>query len=272
MRKHLVGGVVLILLLLPIWMGSCTQTPVEKWNLVWSEEFEQTEHFDTLVWSKVPRSHPDWKNYMSDYDSLYAMQEGNLVLRGIVNTTQENDTATYLTGGIWSKDKKMFNNGRIEVRAKLDEGIGVWPAIWMLPEINEWPNGGEIDIMEHLNHDSIIYQTVHSNYTVRQEIKDNPKSGTTHLFKSKEYNVYAVEMYTDSISFFVNDVHTFTYPRIETEKEGQFPFSEQPFYVILSMQLGGAWVGHVNPKDLPVEMHIDWVRFYELNKDWKSRN
>ena len=69
-------------------------------------------------------------------------------------------------------------------------------------------------------------------------------------------------MYPDSLVFFINDTHTFTYPRIETDKEGQFPFAHKEFYLLLDMQLGGSWVGGVNPADLPVQMEIDWVRFY----------
>ncbi|MDE6545211.1 MAG: glycoside hydrolase family 16 protein, partial [Paramuribaculum sp.] len=78
-----------------------------------------------------------------------------------------------------------------------------------------------------------------------------------------DYNVYAVEMYPDSLSFYINDVHTFTYPRITTDKPWQFPFADAPFYLLIDMQLGGNWVGEVNPVDLPVEMAVDWVRFYQ---------
>lgn len=76
------------------------------------------------------------------------------------------------------------------------------------------------------------------------------------------YNVFAVEMYPDSLSFYINNVHTFTYSRIQTTEKGQFPFN-QPFYLLIDMQLGGSWVGTVDPKELPVEMKVDWVRFYQ---------
>ncbi|MDR3309387.1 MAG: beta-glucanase, partial [Tannerella sp.] len=69
-------------------------------------------------------------------------------------------------------------------------------------------------------------------------------------------------MYPDSLRFDINGLHTFTYPRIETDKADQFPF-DRDFYLLLDMQLGGSWVGSVDPADLPVEMWIDWVRFYK---------
>ena len=52
-----------------------------------------------------------------------------------------------------------------------------------------------------------------------------------------------------------------TYPRIETDEPGQFPFY-CPYYLLIDMQLGGSWVGQVDPKDLPVEMWVDWVKYY----------
>lgn len=58
------------------------------WKLVWQEEFDNKAGFDTTSWSKIPRGTADWNNYMSDFDSCYAVRDGNMVLRGIVNYTQ----------------------------------------------------------------------------------------------------------------------------------------------------------------------------------------
>ena len=150
----------------------------------------------------------------------------------------------------------------MEIRAKLQAAKGAWPAIWMLPEKAEWPKGGEIDIMERLNHDHIAYQTTHSYYTHILGIKDNPPHGGINKINLEEYNIYSVDIYPDSLVFAVNHRHTYTYPRIDTDKEGQFPFY-QPYYLLIDMQLGGSWVGAVDPKELPVEMWVDWVKYYE---------
>lgn len=254
----------LIILCVCFSFSSCktSRMPDHGWKLVWEDNFNGKEGFDTDVWSKIPRGKSDWNNYMSDFDSCYAMRKGNLVLRGIVNHSQPNDTARYLTGGVYTKGKKSFENGRIEIRARLQAAKGAWPAIWMLPENAQWPDGGEIDIMERLNYDPIAYQTIHTPYTLKLGIKDNPLSHSTGKINPDGYNVYAVELHPDSLAFYINDVHTFTYPRIKTDKEGQFPFN-RPFYLLIDMQLGGSWVGAVDPKDTPVEMKIDWVRFYQ---------
>ena len=245
--------------------SSCQRHSSDQWKLVWEDNFDQKTGFDPQVWSKIPRGKSDWNNYMTDFDSCFDMRDGNMVLRGIINYSQPNDTAPYLTGGIYTKGKKAFSNGRLEIRAKLNGARGEWPAIWMLPIDAPWPMGGEIDIMERLNHDTIAYQTIHTNYTYNLGIKDNPLSHSVGAINPDDYNVYSVEMYPDSIAFYINDTHTFTYPRIETDKEGQFPF-DQPLYLLIDMQLGGSWVGAVDPKELPVEMYVDWVRFYQKEK------
>lgn len=262
MKKNVI--ILLAGLLLPVFF-SCRKS-VQEWQLVWEDNFDQPDGFDQASWSKIPRGKSDWNKVMSDFDSCYAMRDGNLVLRGLVNHSLPEDTAAYITGGIYTKGKVGFSDGRVSVRAKLNGATGTWPAFWMLPEGEGWPEGGEIDIMERLNDDSIAYQTVHSAYTHVLGIKDNPQHGSTGVIDKDDYNIYSVEMYDDSLVFYINDNRTFAYPRIQTDKEGQFPFTGKQFYLLIDMQLGGSWVGAVDPADLPVEMEIDWVRYYKRSE------
>lgn len=264
MAKKLIFPLTLSLLIL---LSGCSRHLHKgKTKLVWEENFNQKETFDSKKWTKIPRGLSDWNRNMSDVDTLFAMRDGKLVLRGINNKNYPEDTARFLTGGVYTKDKVAFGFGRLEIRAKLQGATGAWPAIWMLPEKRDkWPDGGEIDIMERLNFDSIAYQTVHSDYTINQKIRD-PKPGTTGKIRPDDFNTYAVEIHPDSLVFFINDLKTFTYPRIETDKKGQFPFADKKYYLLIDMQLGGSWVGSVDPEHLPIEMEIDWVRFYEFNK------
>lgn len=256
------------LLFLIIFFVNCkSDTPevkkLRKWQLVWEENFEGNSLNETY-WSKIPRGKSDWNNYMSPSDSCFALRDGKMILRGIKNDFLPQDTARYLTGGIYTKDKKDFEYGKIVIRAKLNGAKGAWPAFWMLPsERKRWPDGGEIDIMERLNYDNIVYQTVHSYYTVTLGIKDNPPYSGTNHFNPEGFNTFSVAIYPDKLVFAVNGMHTFTYPKIATDKKQQFPFGK-PFYLLLDMQLGGSWVGKVEEADLPVEMEIDWVKFYEF--------
>lgn len=252
-----------ILLVLAALMTASLIAGGAKGRLVWSDEFNDNR-IDTTAWSKVPRGGSDWNRHMTDFDSCYVLRDGCLVLRGIRNYSLPNDTMPFVTGGVKSAGKKSFAQGRVEVRAKLGEGIGVWPAIWMLPEKSTWPSGGEIDIMEHLNHDTIAYQTIHTHYTYDLGHRKDPRSGFTAPIINNEFNVYAVDFRRDSLTFFINDEAIGTYPRIAAlEEQQQYPFGVEPFYIILSMQIEGAWVGKADIRDLPVEMLIDWVRVYE---------
>ena len=227
-------------------------------QLVWEENFDT---LDSSRWSKIPRGRSDWNRHMSDFEGCYALRNGMLVLRGLNNTYLPDDTSRFLTGGVYTKDKVGFGEGRLEIRAKLGAATGAWPAFWLLGQGRKYPQGGEIDIMERLNYDDFAYQTVHSHYTIDLKIKDPPNAGKGKII-ADDFNVYAVEKYRDSLVFYINDKRTFAYPRIETDKKDQFPYAEGDHYLLLDMQLGGSWVGRVNPAELPVEMEIDWVRFY----------
>ena len=117
MKKSFLG--LLACLGMMIVLPCCEPSPAE-WKLVWEDNFDQADSFDPVSWSKIPRGTSDWNNYMSDFDSCYAMRDGKLVLRGLVNYSLPTDTAPYVTGGVYTKDKVGFNNGRLEIHAKLN--------------------------------------------------------------------------------------------------------------------------------------------------------
>jgi beta-glucanase (GH16 family) len=201
---------VLFLLVVSMMMASCRNQP--QWQLVWEENFNGVE-LDTTVWSMIPRGKPDWQNTMSMDERCYELRDGQLILRGIINEDLQKDSSPYLTGGVWTKNKKSFVRGRVEIRAKLEGAQGAWPAIWMLPyEIEKyaWPEGGEVDIMERLNYDTFVYQTVHSHYTYHLKEDKNPPNGTTASIHPNDFNVYGVDFWPDSLVFHVNGVKTYT--------------------------------------------------------------
>ena len=235
--------------------------------LVFQDNFDGTS-LDTTILSKIPRGRSDWNRHMSPNPSLYSVDNGMLKLYARLNNgIVANDRSTYITGGVWSKGKKAIRYGKVEVKAKFRCAQGTWPAIWMLPENAKWPYGGEIDIMEHLNYESCIYQTIHSNYTYYLGQKTDPQSHAKVSIQLEQYNVYGVEIHPERIDFFVNGQCTFSYPRIEDKaSEGQFPFGEEPFYLLIDMQVGGNWVGNPNPQDYPSWMDVEWVKMYELSE------
>lgn len=246
---------------------ACKSSEESYWRLVWSDDFEHDGVLNNNVWSKIPRGHFPWNNYMSDYDTLYAVQDGNLILRGMVNDLFPDDTAAYITGGVYTKDKIAFHRGRLEIRAKMQGTAGAWPAVWMLPQDDSVRmKKGEIDIVERLNYDDFAYQTVHNHYTLDMGGENDPPHYGTNAIDPDDYNVYAVSIYADSLVFDINGSHTFTYPRVkEQEIEDQFPYFNNAFYLLMDMQLGGPWPGEVDPAGLPIEMRIDWVKYFRMD-------
>ena len=227
----------------------------EGYRLVWEEDFA-SETPDSTLWSIIPAQPYDWARHMtSERPDLMEISGGTLKLRADCDRT----TSTYVTAGLWGKGKQEITLGRIDVRARFDSGQGFWPAIWMLGYASDvsWPRNGEIDIMEHLNQDSIVYQTVHNGLTEREDYTGSDR-GSVIGIDSSCFNVYSVVIEEHQILLLVNDRLCHTYPRV-VEGEEQFPY---PFYLILSAQMGGSWVGQPVPPEHPLTLEIDYIRHY----------
>lgn len=269
-----------LLLLFCFLFSACKQTPYQienkhcyiqnenrtetEWTVIWEDDFSQPE-IDTTKWSRITPNKADWGKHMTTSDECYKIDDGKLFLKGILNQDTLKDNRPFLTGGIYSKGKFAFQYGKIEIRAKLECAQGAWPAMWMLAELKKYgkyPRNGEIDIMEHLNFDDIIYQTTHSYYTLELGQKNNPPHHGTTKIDVNEFNTFGLKWYPDKLVFILNGEETFTYPKVEGVEKSQWPY-DQPFYILIDQQLGGSWVGKVNPDDLPVNMIIDWVKVYQ---------
>ncbi|SFF97013.1 MULTISPECIES: glycoside hydrolase family 16 protein [Salegentibacter] len=232
-------------------------TASANFQLFWEDDFDGSV-LDTTKWSRITEGTPDWRNYMTTDDQVYEVSDGYLYLKGLVNTDTQTDPRPYLTGGVWTRDKFNFTYGKVEVRAKMESAQGSWPAIWLLGSTSEyggWPDYGEIDIMEHLNFDNFIHSTIHSN------TKSSPSTKTVNV-NPGEFNTYGVEWYPNKIVFTINGTPTFTYHKEAGADWRQWPF-DRDFHLILSQQLGGAWVGNVDSSQLPVDFVIDYVKYYE---------
>lgn len=233
----------------------------QDYELVWKDDFSG---IDERYWSRISRGEPDWRNYMSSHDSLYNVKGGCLILKALENVgLDQADTASFLTGGIYTKDKFTIGHGKIEVRAKLPMAKSVWPAIWMMPQEGNWPDAGEIDVMEHFGSNDFVYQTIHSGYASTLGIKE-PKPSAKVKVNPEKFNIYGVEILPDSLVFSVNGKPTLTYPRLvsgEYAGQVQYPFG-RPYYILIDMQIGGTWVGPATGEDLPAEMKVDWIKVY----------
>lgn len=236
----------------------------KDWQVVWEDHFDGNS-IDTSKWTRIPAGGADWNRHMSSDDQCYDMKDGLLYLKGIVNRDTIADPRPFITGGIYTKSKFAFQYGKVEIHAKLECAQGAWPAMWMLAEqkkYGDYPRNGEIDIMEHLNYDSIIYQTTHSYYTLELGEKENPPHHGTAPIDISQFNTFGLEWYPDKLVFTLNGEATFAYPRINNVDPSQWPY-DQPFYLLIDQQLGGSWVGNVSMDQLPVNMIVDWVKVYQ---------
>lgn len=235
----------------------------KPWKLIWQEEFSKDGAPDTSKWTFTGRGTSPWDCYCTDDPTTAIVKHGKLYLSGIVSKNPS-DTAPYQTGCIETRRKFFFKYGKIEVRAKVPQAQGSWPAIWLMPEksvYGGWPKSGEIDVMEHLNHDSIFYQTIHSGYTHIEKHTQNPPHGSTAPINPHKFNVYGMQWYPDRIELYINGKKTFTYPKLKDGPKSQWPF-DQSFYIILDQALGG-WPGLIKKEELPATMEVDWIKVYQ---------
>lgn len=239
------------------------KTASAKWKLIFSDEFNSKGSFDASKWSYSPRQGSAWNKYLTS-SADYVYQDGaNLVLR-MDNAVIAGDTVPYHAGGIQSSTKFSFLYGKVEVRAKFKKGQGSWPAIWMMPErpaaYGGWPNSGEIDIMEHVNKENVVHNTIHNGAVT------NALGGSTATHKvtyhADDYNLYGIIWSPSSIEFYVNHVHQYTYTKEVGGNSAHWPF-DKPFYLILNQSGGAGWPGPITDADLPFNMQIDWIRVYK---------
>lgn len=241
-------------------------------KLVFYDDFNQRSQFPRKSrWELCPKGTPDWAFYLSNsYDQAFVdTDRGELVL------SCEKSGNSYATGGVQMRADKAFKYGKVEVKAKFARSArGGWPAIWMMPSEpiwSGWPQCGEIDIMERLNHDTYIYQVVHTHFTESYNATNpvTPNSNTVGIDTEDGWNIYGLVWTSESLEFYLNGVKTFTYPRLRQYEvvpgAKQWPFDTK-FYLILNHAGGKGWPGEgsLNDAELPAEMRVDWVKVWKL--------
>ena len=241
-----------------VWAGQNVE-----WKLKYTEEFNGPE-LDAKMWGRIDKGWCDWNRHMSRREDLVSVSGGQLHLHGVKNDDLKRDKRPMLTGGVTTQGRFAMKYGKIELRCRFEAQKGAWPAIWMMPESPsvKWPACGEIDIVERLNFNDFVHQTVHSAWT-KKHPKDPPYTGRGP-FNPQTWNVFGLEWTPDEIVWTINGVSTHAYAKVGDDPL-RYPWTA-PFYLMIDMQLGGEWVGEVDMDALPVSMHVDWVKFYEGSK------
>ncbi|MEC7901725.1 MAG: glycoside hydrolase family 16 protein [Candidatus Neomarinimicrobiota bacterium] len=243
----------------------------EGWTLVWNDEFDGPA-LNLEKWSYEIGGH-GWGNnelqYYSDDDSTAFIQDGKLVIRAdlVPQGTGSSDNLRYFSSArLRTSGKGDWRYGRIEVKAKLALGQGIWPAIWMLPTdwmYGGWPESGEIDIMEHVGYDpGRVHGSIH---TGSYNHKINTQRGGSKLLDkiSSKFYVYAIEWYEDRIDFLIDDSKYFSFQNDGKNDFNTWPFNQR-FHLLINIAVGGDWPGSPDETtQFPTEMEVEYVRVYE---------
>lgn len=241
----------------------------KEWKLVWADEFNKPGLPDSSRWIFETQGNAwGWGNnelqyYTNRNLSNASISKGTLKIKVI---RQEVEGKKYTSARISTAGKFDFTYGKVEVRAKLPGGVGIWPAIWMLGSsisTTKWPDCGEIDIMEHVGYvkDS-IFGTVH---TAAYNHVIGTQKGQTVFIKEPytQFHLYGIEWTKKKIDFLIDGKVFYTVPN-EHKTVKEWPF-DQPFYLVLNVAVGGNFGGKmgVNDNIFPATMEVDYVRVYQ---------
>ncbi len=238
------------------------------WKLVWSDEFNGKGLPDKSKWDyEAGFIRNDESQYYTQARLENARVEGgNLVIECRKEAFQPKNHAPvqYTSASVVTRGKASWQYGRIEVRAKLPHGKGVWPAIWTLGTSHSkvgWPLCGEIDIMEFVGKDPTgIHGNAH--FSVEGKHADDSQRLETPA-PDAGFHIYAVEWDAEKIDFYFDRTkyHTIRIDQADL-KGGGNPF-RAPHYLLLNFALGGAWGGPFDDAILPQKFLIDYVRIYQ---------
>ncbi len=254
---------------------------LENRQLIFNDEFAEASFSnDTLnwndKWNKIDyvnwQSVSDWRKYQSQNDAL--VRAGNddntdyVTLQGTYGDyTSQSDQAgnadTFACGGMFTDKTFSFQYGYMEVRAQFESAQGCWPAIWLMPVSSTgWLPGGEIDIMEHINYESSVHQTLHLHNNAGTA--DASPSKQAAISNPNGWHTYGLDWTSEAITFYVDGVATKT---ISASTYANWPFfdANHDFYLLIDQQIGGSWAGEANATALAndsVDFNIDYVRVY----------
>ena len=241
-------------------------------KLVWSDEFNYTGLPDSLKWGydkgKGCPENCGWGNHELQYYT-WNRPENARAENGklIIEVRKESYSgAQYTSARLVTKNKGDWKYGRLEIRAKLPAGKGLWPAIWMLPtkwEYGGWPHSGEIDIMENVGYmpDS-VFGTVHTG-AYNGMIGTQRTKGMFFNDLSKAFHTYAVEWTAETITFFIDNRQYYAFKN-EYKGSETWPY-DKDFHLLMNIAVGGDWGGKfgIDEKIFPQKMEVDYVRVYQ---------
>ena len=263
-----------------LFASDCCQAATDLgdgWVPVWCDEFDG-ETVDLDKWNIIDDV---WMNneelqYYSPNNIL--IEDGKLVIEARKESFMGKE---YTSGRMNTQYKGDWLYGRVIIRAKMPHGRGTWPGIWMMPTnstYGEWPNSGEIDIMEYVGHEpNIIHSTMH---TQKYNWIKNTHTMYTASYPSLEETFVEYELIWEpgSLKTYYDGqlLATFGYNPVENQNvlyHQAWPY-DQPFYMIFNLAIGGPWASSEGIDDdaFPTRLEIDYVRFYQRDYPYIDRD
>lgn len=229
---------------------------------LWHDEFDS---IDTTQWSFETGAsgwgNNEWQYYTNRSENAF-VQDGILHIRA---SKEDYEGAKYTSARMITKGKFSFTYGTIEARIALPTGNGIWPAFWMLGENIDavsWPACGEIDIIEAVNDENVVYGTNHWQYEGGHAQYGNSTKdyyGTSKALDITQFHNYKMVWNEKLIAMYVDD---FKYQEIAIENaaDGLEAFHKPQFF-ILNVAVAGNWPGFdVDDAQFPNEMLVDYIR------------
>jgi len=246
---------------------------LEGYTLVWNDEFNE-QNLDVTKWSYEVNGQGGGNNELQYYT---ARNENSYVKDGTLTIVARKETFTGTDGtrGFTSARLRTLNKGdwkygRFDIRAKLPEGQGMWPAIWMLPtewKYGGWAASGEIDIMEILGQNPAkVYGTIHYGGTYPH----NQHSGCNYTLPegtfASSFHVFRLDWEPTELRWYVDD-HLYCTKNDWSSAGGEYPAPfVQDFHLLLNVAVGGNWPGDPDSTTVfPQTMQVDYVRVYKMN-------
>jgi beta-glucanase (GH16 family) len=231
------------------------------WNLVWSDEFNGTS-LDTAKWGLELNEGNAGSAVFTNRPQNLFVSNGSLVLQA---RKEAYNGKQYTTTQISSRGKGEWLYCRLDVRAKLASGQGMWPAIWMMPAhqtYGAWPRSGEIDNMEHLgNEPRSIHTTLHHSSTnVGIGYMYNLPAGVKSF--ADTFHVFTMIWDTGSFKWYIDTINYSTMNKWAPDNVAYPKPFDLAAFLMFDLAVGG-WAGTVDSTIFPKQMLVDWVRVYQ---------
>jgi beta-glucanase (GH16 family) len=246
--------------------GFISPTSYPGMTLTWSDEFDGSS-LNTTNWTQETGTGQNgWGNNELQFyrPQNTSFQDGHLI---ITAKKESFGGREYTSSRIITKDKKQFRYGRVDIRAAMPRGQGLWPALWMLGSNFDtvgWPACGEIDIMEMVGgngRENTVHGTVHwQNNGKHAEFGGQYKLSSGTL--ADKFHVFSIIWDAKSIRWLIDNKE---FHVIDTTPAELDEF-RRSFFFIFNVAVGGNWPGSPNESTVfPQHMIVDYIRVFQAN-------